>query len=317
MHGSETFFERADAEIADASRFRFGRTALVTVLYNSGDVLPDFLESLSRQTDQSWALIAVDNASTDNSVEQVERWQGPLHAVVRNTQNHGFSKATNQGIVVAMEAGFDAVVLINNDTVFDSEFLAGLLQSPHRVDTPILSPVIYYESEPTRFWFAQGRFTRWRGAMQSFMVESVPDANGGVPESWLTDFIPGCAKLISRSAIEKIGLFDEQFFVYWEDTDYCWRCKLAGVPMRVLRDVKMLHKVSVLTEGPTSPFSIRMYQRNQIRFIRKHFGEAATWMQMPAVLAKCVARLVTRRDDMRQSKIRLGAVFQELLTRPT
>lgn len=100
------------------------RIAIVTVLYNSVPVLPDFLASLSAQTDENWQLIAIDNASSDASVAMVHAWGDTTAMVVANDTNVGFAAATNQGILLAQDAGFDAVLLLNNDTVFGPDFMA-------------------------------------------------------------------------------------------------------------------------------------------------------------------------------------------------
>src|ERR1700754_1248502 len=75
-----------------------GGTALITVTYNSAAVLPDFLASLSAQTADGWARIAIDNASADDTVAQLEAWTGPRHAIMSNGENLGFARGCNQGI---------------------------------------------------------------------------------------------------------------------------------------------------------------------------------------------------------------------------
>lgn len=279
------------------------RTALVTVTYNSASVLPAFLASLSAQTGGGWALIAIDNASSDDSAAQVEAWRGPLHALVRNDENLGFARASNQGIRIAMEAGFASVLLINNDTEFGPDFLLRLLESPHRQAAPIIVPVVR-EAAAGGCWYAGGRF-RMRGGLEVVMDKAPPDATS---DAWPAAFAPACCKLVDAEIFRRIGLFDEQFFVYWEDADFCLRCRDAGIPILVVRHPELVHHASSLTGGALSPFFIDQYHRNQIKLIRKRYGRASLAVQSLLIAAKIAARRLLGRDPSSVSRARWRAV---------
>jgi GT2 family glycosyltransferase len=284
-----------------------GGTALITVTYNSAAVLPAFLASLSAQAGDGWALIAIDNASSDDSAARIESWRGPLHALVRNDENIGFARASNQGIRIAMEAGFDSVLLINNDTEFGPDFLQLLLESPHRQAAPILVPVVQ-DAASGGYWYAGGRF-RMRGGLEVVMDKAPPD---DASEAWPAGFAPACCKLIDVDVFRRIGLFDEQFFVYWEDADFCLRCRDAGIPILVVRNPMLAHHASSLTGGALSPFFIDQYHRNQIKLIRKRYGRASLALQMMLVAAKIAVRRLLGRDRSSVSRARLRAVRAEL-----
>jgi GT2 family glycosyltransferase len=286
-----------------------GGTALITVTYNSAAVLPDFLASLSSQTAGGWALIAIDNASSDDTVAQLEAWTGPCHAIVRNADNLGFARGCNQGIRLAMEAGFESVLLINNDTAFDAGFLGQLLHSPHRAAGPILVPVVRNAGEGGGYWYTGGRFTWLRGGFQVVMETRLP---GGEAELWQADFAPGCCKLIDMEVFRRIGLFDEQFFVYWEDADFCLRCRDAGIPIFVVRHPALDHKASSLTGGSQSPFFLDQYHRNQIKLIRKRYGRISLAAQAVQIAAKVALRRLIGRDTTAVMRARYRAMATEL-----
>jgi GT2 family glycosyltransferase len=288
------------------------RIAIVTVLYNSIPVLPEFLTSLSAQTSTDWQLIAIDNASNDRGVAMTRAWQKGAATVIANTANVGFAVATNQGIRLAQQSGFDAVLLLNNDTVFEADFLQGLGDALIRHPGDILAPVVLYHDTPERAWYAGGGFTWSRGAFQAHASEHLPAAD---IEHWPATFAPGCALLVPTPLFDKIGLLDERFFVYWEDADFCLRCKQAGERITVLRTPVIRHKVSTLTEGETSPFSVRMYQQNQIRFLRKHLGTTATVAQLPLIIAKAMFRYATRREPWAVTRLRLDTIAATLRKR--
>ena len=284
------------------------RVALVTVTFNSGHVLADFLNSLDGQSNRDWELVVVDNASNDDTLDQLNSWQGPLH-LIKNVENLGFAVATNQGISFAQSGNFDAVMLLNNDTQFDPEVMDQLFNYQLSTGVPLLSPAITYADEPGRFWFADGGFTNLRGGTQAWMGEKLRAG-----EAWQADFAPGCALLVKMDVFERIGVLDERFFVYWEDVDFCMRCRDAGLTVTVLAKPNIAHKVSALTGG-ASPFSTRMYHRNQILFLRKHFGALGAWLQTPALVAKIIARAVVRRDDSATTVLRLRSTFAALTER--
>lgn len=281
------------------------RVALVTVTYNSAPVLADFLASLDRQTSTDWTLVAVDNDSGDATRAMLAEWRGPLH-LIANPGNLGFAAASNQGIAWARQNGFDAVLLLNNDTMFDADFLARVLDFQARSGAPMVAPAVTYADAPDRFWFADGGFTHLRGGFQAWMGEKPrPGA------SWTAEFAPACALLVDMQVFDRVGVFDERFFVYWEDADFCLRCRQHGLAVTVLAAPTIAHKVSALTGG-TSPFSTTMYHRNQMLLLRKHFGAARTWVQVPAIVAKITARYLLRRDDAETTGLRLRTVWNAL-----
>lgn len=287
---------------------RAGRTAVVTVTYNSAGVLPDFLASLAAQDNRDWALIVIDNDSKDATLEQVRAWEGPLHALVANDANRGFAAGMNQGIALARAGGFDSLLMINNDTLFGPDFMRELLESPYRADAGILAPMVRYADRPDHFWFAGGRFTWLRGPLQAQTIER-PPAQGA---AWKADFAPGCCLLMDLEVFDRVGPLDEDFFVYWEDVDFCWRCRERGVEILVLRSPTMLHKVSSLTGGEDTPFSIRMWHLNQLVFLRKHFGRLAVALQVPLIFLKILFRFLRGRDRLANTRLRWRATLEGL-----
>src|SRR6266436_6146337 len=94
------------------------RIGVVTVTYNSADVLPDFLRCLSAQTHTDFLLFVIDNASHDGTVELLQAYNDSRLVIVANPDNRGVAEGNNQGIRRALEAGCFSVLLVNNDTEF-------------------------------------------------------------------------------------------------------------------------------------------------------------------------------------------------------
>jgi GT2 family glycosyltransferase len=284
------------------------RVAIVTVTYNSACVLPDFLASLQAQSDDNWRLIVVDNASGDRSVDILTTWNDPRLMLERNALNEGFAAATNQGIRTGLALGARWILVLNNDTAFDATFLEQLIGRAERGGASVFAPRVVYADDPARNWYAGGHFSPAWGFRATHEGEGVLDDSSATAERYVS-FAPGCCKLIAADLMQKHGVFDDDFFVYWEDTDLCWRWRLAGINILYLREPHIRHKVSTLTGGAQSDFSIRMYHKNQVIFLRKHFGPWAALIVAPLLL-KILARFLLRRDSWRQASLRLSALCE-------
>lgn len=283
--------------------------AIVTVLYNSAGVLPAFIASLEQQTLRNWTLIAVDNASADNGSEQLRALADARVIIERNPTNRGFAAASNQGIRLALDRGIPWVLILNNDTSFAPDFLQRLMARAGRGDAAVIAPRIVYKDAPSRNWYAGGHFSPAWGFRATHEGEGRPDDPSAPPERWVS-FAPGCCKLVASDLLRTHGMFDPDYFVYWEDTDLCWRWREAGVRILYVREPHILHEVSALTGGERSPFAIRMYHKNQLIFLRKHFGRAATGALVLPVLMKILGRLLLGRDRPAEVGMRLKAIAE-------
>ncbi|PYV68331.1 MAG: glycosyltransferase family 2 protein, partial [Acidobacteria bacterium] len=99
---------------------------VVTVTYNSGTVIRDFLDSMLKQSHTDFVLYVVDNASSDDTVAIVATYRDPRVLTIRNSENLGVAEGNNVGIRAALRDGFASVLLINNDTIFDCDVISKL-----------------------------------------------------------------------------------------------------------------------------------------------------------------------------------------------
>jgi GT2 family glycosyltransferase len=241
---------------------------LVTVLYNSAAVLARFVADLRKQDHASWVLVAVDNLSTDGSAELLEAIGEDRIFVLRNDRNRGFAAASNRGIRFGLSRGADFVVLINNDTGLPADFLRRFIAARERAGADAIAPRILYMQDPGRSWYAGGRFDR------AWVFSNVHEDRPPDPEhpDQLVEFASGCCLGLSGRALRTVGLLDERFFVYWEDSDYCLRLAQAGFAIHYASDCVLLHDASALTGGAESRSYIRLYYRSYALFLAKHFG---------------------------------------------
>lgn len=284
--------------------------AVVTVTYNGEGVLPEFLESIAA-TRADVQLIVVDNNSDDNSVGLVKKarlWRKPI--VIENRTNVGVAIANNQGIRVARDLSSDWVLLLNNDTVFDSEYISGLLRVAASNAGAFVTSLIESSDPRNTVWFSDGRIREWAG----LKVEH-PGRGGSISghrrhSTVNVNYAPTCSLLGRTDDFFAVGLMDEDYFVYYDDVDFCVRARRLGYRYLMTAEVVLLHKESSSTGGTRSEFSIRWESKNRAVAIRKLQAPGARVLSAIFVLSWVLARLVTGRDTFRTTLRRLGALWE-------
>jgi GT2 family glycosyltransferase len=236
---------------------------VITLNWNRRDDTLAFLASAAGLAYPSYRTLLVDNGSTDGTLAAA-RDAFPAVEQLPNGANLGFAAGMNAGIRRALAAGADYVLLANNDTTLDPGMLAWLVATAERNGAAITAPAISYFDQPERIWWLGGR-------ARPLLLEVRPYAappRGQHP--FAVDFVTGCAMLISRRCLEQVGLFDEGFFMYYEDADYCLRVRRAGLSILVEPRATMLHKVAISSGGSDSPGERRLTARSSLRYFRKH-----------------------------------------------
>ena len=274
-----------------------GRIGVATVLFNSGRVLPEFLDSLQAQTYRNFIVYAVDNASTDDSVAQCNT-AGSRFVVTLNDSNTGFAHGTNQGIRQALADGCEFVFLLNNDTVFPPDFLDQMTQGLQRTGADIAAPLTFYHDRPDVIWAAGGTFQKWAGYRPVHLGMEQID-KGQFAEDRPIQFSPGSGVLARRHVFQQVGLLDEAYFTYWEDTDFSVRALKTGLTSYLIPAARLWHKVSSLA-GRGSDFQRFYAVRNHALFISKNCGAVHAWLLNAAYLtAYRLMGLLRRKTDER------------------
>ena len=221
----------------------------VVLNWNRRDDTLACVASLLESTYEALRILVCDNGSTDETPAAV-RAAYPSVDVLELGYNWGFAAGTNAGLRYALASGAEHVLVLNNDTFVEPAMIKRLVEMT-APDVGIAAPLIYYASAPDTIWSAGGLRSRWT-------LEQIYDLRGQCdPGTWppvLTrDFVPGCAMLISRTILETVGLFDERFFMYYEDSDLCLRVRQAGYRISLVPGAKMWHKVAASSGGSDSP----------------------------------------------------------------
>lgn len=283
----------------------FPKIGIVTVTYNSSEVLDDFLRSLDHQTYRNFILIAIDNASTDDTLQKLRVRQIPSDIVISNIDNVGIATGNNQGIQLALEAGCDYVLLLNNDVTFGPELITRLLQGLIEQRCDMVSPLMYYHDRPDVFWAAGGYFQPWLGYRCLHYGLDQKDT-GQFNSVRRVQHAPACCILIHKTVFDVVGLMDDRYFVYNDDTDFTLRAWKHGVSLVCLPDAKLWHKVSSLTRKG-STFFVRYGTRNRAFFMGKYLGRGALFAIGLTYKAYFLLRLLLRKDDVALFKLKLSS----------
>jgi GT2 family glycosyltransferase len=282
-----------------------GKIGIVTVTYNSSAVLCDLFESLDRQTYRNFLLISIDNASQDASLEMLHSYRGFEHFIISNSENLGVAAGNNQGILAAIENGCEYVLLLNNDVTFGPELIKQLVAGLSVEGRDMVAPIIYYHDRPDIIWAAGGRFQPLLGYRCLLIGDGERDY-GQYDRHILVEHAPTCCVLAKRNVFPRIGLMDERYFVYHDDSDFMLRALKAGLKTYLLPDSRLLHKVSSLS-GAGSDFQIRFGTRNRALMLVKFCGRILSFPYIVAYRILYLMRFLLQRDDYRILKLKQDA----------
>jgi GT2 family glycosyltransferase len=245
---------------------------LVTVLFNSPEVLPEFFESLAAQTDKDWHLEVIDNSTDDRSMTAARECAARLGLgnvrFTKNADNVGVAKANNQGITNCLELGCDYIVLLNNDIVFGPNLLRDVRKALDAGESLVAPRVHYFDDNS--LWYAGGRIRPIAATAEHYRDRK--QAAGPDHQQRYTGYAPTCFMGMRAEVFERVGLMDDRYFVYYDDTDFVYRCLKQGYRLLYLGSAELKHKVSSSTGGESSDFSIYYYNRNRLFFIRKNYA---------------------------------------------
>lgn len=252
--------------------------SIVIVSWNTSDVLRNCLQSVYKQAGAaSFEVTVIDNSSSDGSCEMLKR-EFPQVILIKNSENRGFAAANNQGMAVSKGR---YVLLLNSDTIILDNAIAKTISfadthpeaavvgckvlNPDRSLQPtcfmfpsivnmLLSSSYLYKLFPRSRIFGRERMTWWdRGDVREVNV------------------VTGCFMLVRRKAIDQVGMMDEQFFMYGEETDWCYRFKKAGWKVMFAPVGEIIHLGGQSSHKVHAEMLVQL-RLSILKFISKHHG---------------------------------------------
>jgi GT2 family glycosyltransferase len=244
---------------------------IILVTWNGKEVTLDCLASLRNIDYRNTIVVLVDNASSDGTAEAV-RERFPQTVILENDTNLRFAGGNNVGIRYALDAGAQHILLLNNDTIVDRDFLSRMVERvTANPSTGVVVPKIYYHDAPTRIWFAGGEISFWTGTMRHRGIREID--RGQYERACTTDYATGCCMLVPAEVVRKVGMLDDSYFIYTEDADWSLRIRRSGYMIRYEPGAKVWHRLSVSAGGHLSWFKMKNKFLSNMRF----FARYASW----------------------------------------
>lgn len=238
------------------------------VNYNGYKDTIECIESLKNITYKNYKITIVDNNSTDNSYEILNKLY-KNHKIIKNDSNGGFSVANNIAIRHAIKNGAEYVLLINNDTIVKPEFLNELLKSFQKIkDVGIVGGKIYHYDNKELIDHAGGFIDLVKYTTGHYGLNKMDHKKYNFEKE--VEFISGCLMLIKREVFEKVGFLPEEYFMYYEDTDFCLSVKEKGYKLIYNPKGIIYHKGAKSSGGAESVFYVEWSTRNRIVFMNKY-----------------------------------------------
>lgn len=224
----------------------------IIVNYNGIHDTLDCILSLRNSTVQL-DIVVVDNGSSPSQAEELRKTDSGL-VVIRSENNLGFSGGNNVGIKYALCHGADYIMLINNDTVVEPHMIEHITE--YADSNCVVAPYMYYYSAPERVWYGGGRINRFTGIVRHRI------------DNKDTNFITGCCFLAHRSIFEIVGLLNDNYFMYCEDTDFSIKLYEHNINIKIVKEAILWHKIGVSSGGDTSEFATYYMNRNKLYYIK-------------------------------------------------
>ncbi|HZY39327.1 MAG TPA: glycosyltransferase family 2 protein [Mucilaginibacter sp.] len=282
------------------------KIGLVTVLFKSDNVLEDFFKSLSQQSFKNYHLYLIDNSpsdETDNLITLLSaKYPIPGHTHIKNAKNEGVASGNNQGIKLALQNNSDYVLLLNNDIDFPQTFLLeDMVTCASQKNEDIIIPkILYYGTR--KIWMAGGKNFKYKGYVSHIGYNE--DDKGQHNTARYFEYAPTCFMLLSRKVFDVAGFMDENYFVYYDDTDFIIRAIKRGFKIYFLPKLEVFHKVSFSTGGGESLFSIYYLNRNRVYFIRKNYSFPVKQIALCHTILTRIARYSIYKKDQKRELLK-------------
>ncbi len=252
----------------------YPRIGIVLVHLNSYPDTSLCLTSLRSMTYPNAEVIVVDNGSIDGTGEKLKT-EFPEVTHIRSDENFGFSGGNNIGIEHGMKNGCEHILLLNNDTIVTSSFLEPLVERLlSEKNVAAVSGKIYYYPASIRgkkniIWYA-GVFQKWHTGYHHIGVQE--EDKGQFETAMKVIYASGCLMLMNGEVIKLIGGLAEEYFIYWEESDWCLRAKDQGYECWYEPKSVIDHNFRSAPFGRgETPFYMYMQMRNSFIFARRHF----------------------------------------------
>jgi GT2 family glycosyltransferase len=276
----------------------------VHIIIINWDGLANTLECLASVRQLTYPNIRVqlvDNASKNNEAEIIEE-KFPEVNVLRQKENLGFCGGCNAGIKQAIDEGADFIMLVNNDALVSPNLVETLLEEYDKLENPgAVSPVIFKYPETQNIWFSIAKWEAvWKTGEAKFRLaldESYESLKDKKP--YATEFACGCCLFVSTKVVREVGMFDERYFAFYDEAEWCVRMKKQGFTSYIIPSAFMYHKVSGSTSSLVATY---LLNRNRLLWAAENLSLGQKLKAYPVMAKEFVWHLLNVGNLIPESK---------------
>lgn len=256
---------------------------IILLNWNRGQDTLECIASLHEKPNPANShIVVVDNGSSDDSVERIHRNGGDL-VFLEAGENRGFTGGNNLGLKYALEHNADYVLLLNNDALIAPDALSKMVAVAENDEKiGIVTPKILYHPERDRLWAAGTKYHEWclTTRLTGYRQTDFGQYDAERDLVWAT----GCAMLIKREVLLKIGLLTDEMFAVGEDLDYGLRARKHGYRIRYAPSAVVWHKESISAGGHDAPQYV-YYQTRNLVFLQRRWAKNVFHLLLAQMIA--------------------------------
>lgn len=263
------------------------KVSIILLNYNGFEDTIECFNSLKNITYSNYNIVIVDNNSPDKSLDKINEYMINNHSdfiyykdvkssqniiknnfltLIQSGSNEGYGHGNNIGIKFALKNNADYILVLNNDTIVENDFLEPLVDElKNDKNIGIISSQIFYEDRRNIFWENGGTFNSFTGRVSHNNYNQ--EFNSNTKYSSECNFLSGCLWLIPKNIFLEIGYINEDYFMYVEDLEFCQRIINKNYKLKVSPRSKIYHKVGASSGGGITPFSIYWMTKNYLKFM--------------------------------------------------
>src|SRR3989344_5443038 len=251
--------------------------SVIIVTYNSKDYISQCLDSVLAISYKPVEIIIVDNNSTDVTRTILSKYKARVKLIL-SEKNLGYAEGKNLGINSSIG---EYIFLLNPDTLVEKDFLEPLVYAMETdKQIAVCQPAVYLLQDPTKLNLT-GKRTHFLGFdwIKDYNSSSLP------PSGNITSF-SGCGVLLKRKILKRTGLFDPEYFMYYEDSDLSWRLKLFGYKIEFVPTSKMYHDYKYIPVENYQPLKKKLFynERNRLLTIFKNYSINTLLLILPSMI---------------------------------
>ena len=241
---------------------------IVICNYNKKALVRDCIQAVLEQSFADYDLYVVDNGSTDGSAEMIREEFADRLTLIVNEENLGGTGGFNTGLSRALEDGHKYLMCVDNDAMLDENAvreLYGFMEAHPEVG--MAASKIYHLEDPDYVQNFGQKIDFDHFATEAYFYNEPED--GSMPEFVFCDAVPACSLMVRSSVVREIGMLPGHCYLYWDDTEWCHKCRLAGYRVASVGSSKALHSMGAKTEYTTT-FPTYYAIRNMISFFMRY-----------------------------------------------